>query len=59
LHPMPILGKPERPSLPNEMLITFVFSFAAFTLLYVALLRARYRYAVDRDGVNHSEATDA
>ena len=55
LHPMPILGKPGRPSLPNEMLITFIISFAAFTLLYVALLRARYRYAVDRDGVNHSE----
>ena len=59
LHPMPILGKPERPSLPNEMLITFIISFAAFTLLYVALLRARYRYAVDRDGVNHSDAADA
>jgi heme exporter protein C len=56
LHPMPILGKPERPSLPTEMLITFIISFAAFTLLYVALLRARYRYAVDRDGVHLPEA---
>ncbi|HYN81447.1 MAG TPA: cytochrome c biogenesis protein CcsA [Gemmatimonadaceae bacterium] len=55
LHPMPILGKPERPSLPNEMLSTFIIAFAAFTLLYVALLRARYRYAVERDGVKLPE----
>jgi hypothetical protein len=31
------------------MLTTVLLGFAAFTLLYVALLRARYRYAVDRD----------
>jgi len=49
LHPQPILLKPSAPSLPPEQLTTFLFSFGAFFLLFVALLRARYRYAVDRD----------
>ena len=49
LHPMPIVLKPERPSLPGEMLTTLLFSFAAFLLVYVALLRVRYRYAEERD----------
>lgn len=52
LHPQPILMKPSAPSLPGEMLTTLLLSFASFTLLYVALLRARYRYAVTRDGAN-------
>ena len=51
LHPKPILMKPDAPSLPTEMLTTVLLAFAAFTLLYVALLRARYRYAVDRDAL--------
>jgi heme exporter protein C len=59
LHPMPIIGKPERPSLPNEMLLTFTMMFAAFTLMYVAFLRARYRYAVERDATRDSENADA
>jgi heme exporter protein C len=48
LHPMPIVLKPERPSLPPEMLRTLLFSFAAFVLVYVALLRARYALAIER-----------
>jgi len=48
LHPRPILMKPSAPSLPSEMLTTILIAFAAFTLLYVALLRARYRYAARR-----------
>ena len=59
LHPMPIIGKPDRPSLPNEMLLTFAMMFAAFTLMYVAFLRARYRYAVERDAILESENPDA
>jgi heme exporter protein C len=58
LHPKPILMKPDAPSLPPEMLTTVLLAFAAFTLLYVALLRARYRYAVDRDAAQ-SEASHA
>ena len=55
LHPKPILLKPSAPSLPGEMLVTLLLAFASFTLLYVALLRARYRYAVTRDGANPAE----
>ncbi len=56
LHPQPILMKPGAPSLPGEMLTTLLLAFASFTLLYVALLRARYRYAVARDGAHPPES---
>lgn len=59
LHPQPILMKPSAPSLPTEMLITLLLAFASFTLLYVALLRARYRYAVERDAAQPMETHDA
>lgn len=49
LHPMPIVMKPSRPSLPNEMLATLLIAFVSFTLLYVALVRARYRMAAERE----------
>jgi heme exporter protein C len=48
LHPMPIVLKPERPSLPPEMLHTLLFSFLAFVIVYVALVRARYRLSTER-----------
>ena len=54
LHPRPIVMKPSSPSLPSEMLVTLFIALGAFTLLYVALLRARYRYAVTRDGAHPS-----
>ena len=59
LHPQPILLKPSAPSLPGEMLTTLLLAFASFTLLYVALLRARYRYAVTRDGAHPPETHSA
>jgi heme exporter protein C len=59
LHPMPILMKPSAPSLPGEMLTTLLLAFGSFTLLYVALLRARYRFAVERDNAHPLEAYDA
>ena len=49
MHPMPIVGKPSKPSLPNEMLMTLMISLFSFTLLYFAFLRSRYAYAVERD----------
>src|SRR5258705_1121719 len=49
MHPKPIIGKPDRPSLPNEMLLTFLIALVSFTLLYVAFVRSRYQYAVKRD----------
>ena len=55
LHPMPVLGKPSSPSMPPAMTTTFVAAFCAFTLLYVWLLRERYRYAIERDAVTERE----
>jgi heme exporter protein C len=49
MHPMPIVGKPSAPSLPNEMLLTLFISLTSFTLLYLAFVRSRYRYALERD----------
>lgn len=45
LHPMPIVLKPDRPSLPPEMLTTFLISVGAFLLFCTLLIRARYRLA--------------
>ena len=45
LHPMPIVLKPERPSLPAEMLVTFVVASLAVMFYAIALMRARYRLA--------------
>ena len=47
-HPMPIVLKPERPSLPAEMLTTFIIANVAFMFFCVTLVRARYRLAVAR-----------
>ena len=51
LHPLPIVAKASKPSLPGEMLLTLFISLGAFTLLYIAFVRARYRYAEERDAV--------
>jgi heme exporter protein C len=60
LHPMPIVLQPvEKPPLPREMLITFLSGMAAFTLLCIALIRARYRYGVDRDALAALDAQEA
>ena len=48
LHPMPIVLKPDRPSLPPEMLLTFTLSSIAFLFFCTVLIRARYRIAVAR-----------
>jgi heme exporter protein C len=49
LHPMPVVLKPDKPSMPGDMLATFLGGFAAFTLLCIAFIRMRYRLAVLRD----------
>jgi heme exporter protein C len=48
LHPMPIVLKPSAPSLPKEKLETLALSFASFTILFFAFLRARYHLAIER-----------
>ena len=56
LHPRPILLKPDRPSMPNEMVVTFLGFFVACALLCIALIRARYRYGVARDALRAMDA---
>jgi heme exporter protein C len=56
LHPMPIVLKPDRPSMPNDMLFTFLSFFGACTLLCISLIRARYRYGVARDLLRAAES---
>ena len=59
LHPQPIVLKPSAPSLPGEMLTTFLMAMGSFILLYLALMRARYRLAVVRDAVADLDAAAA
>lgn len=42
LHPQPIVLKPSAPSLPGSMLVTLLFSFGTFTLLYLGFVMQRY-----------------
>ncbi|HEX5437669.1 MAG TPA: cytochrome c biogenesis protein CcsA [Gemmatimonadaceae bacterium] len=51
MHPRPIVLKPSAPSLPPDMLQTFLLALCSFALLFVALLRIRYRMAVARDAL--------
>jgi heme exporter protein C len=52
LHPRPILLKPSAPSLPPEMLTTFLLAFGAFVLLFVSLLWVRYQLATLGDALD-------
>lgn len=49
LHPQPLLLKPSTPSMPPDMVTTWLYMQGAFVLLFVALLRSRYRYGLERD----------
>lgn len=49
LHPEPIALKPSKPSMPPEMLTTWLLALGAFGLLFFALIRLRYRWATVRD----------
>jgi hypothetical protein len=59
LHPLPIVAKASKPSLPGEMLLTLFISLAAFTLLYAAFVRSRYAYAGERDALAATEELHA
>jgi heme exporter protein C len=48
-HPQPIVMKPSRPSMPDEMLVSLIVAFLSFTLLFAAFLRSRYALAEARD----------
>ena len=49
LHPRAIVLKPSAPSLPPQMLTTLGIAFLATVALFAALLRARVRYAAERE----------
>lgn len=49
LHPDPIVLKPDRPSLPPEMLTTFIISVLAFLFFCTMLIRSRYRLTLLRE----------
>lgn len=51
-HPMPIIANPEGIQMPASMRTTFYLAFAAFTLLYIAFVRARFALATDRDALD-------
>lgn len=55
MHPMPVVLKPDKPSLPAEMLLTFVMATIAFLMLSAALMRARYRYELLREAAEAAE----
>lgn len=50
MHPMPIVLKPSQPSLPNNMLLTWVIAVLAFAFFCITLIRARYRLSLLRTG---------
>jgi heme exporter protein C len=56
MHPMPVVLKPARASLPSEMLLTWLFSVTAFVLLSVALMRARYRLTLVSEAADAAES---
>ena len=58
LHPEPIVLKPGRPSLPGDMLTTFVLALVAFALLFFALLRARYRLSLATEALGADDLQD-
>jgi heme exporter protein C len=55
LHPMPILLKPSAPSMPSEMVHTFLLAFGAMVLLFIALLRVRLRLANAQHRLDEAE----
>jgi len=57
-HPMPVVANPTGIQMPAVMIKTFFLALTAFTLLYVALVRARYALAAERDALDDDVATD-
>jgi len=49
LHPQPIVLKASAPSLPGDMLVTLLFSFLVFTILYAGFVMQRYALSLLRE----------
>ena len=56
LHPQPIVLKPSAPSLPGAMLVTLLWSFGVFTLLYVGFVTQRYALSLLREQAEGTHA---
>ena len=56
LHPLPVVLRPGRPTLPGSMLVTLVASFLVFTVFFAALLSHRYTMARLADARAHAAA---
>ena len=50
LHPEPVVLKPERPTLPGDMLTLLLTSLAVFTTLFLGLFLLRYALETLRAG---------
>ncbi len=50
LHPEPLVLKPDRPSLPGDMLTLLLTSFVVFTTLFLGLFLLRYALETLRAG---------
>ena len=55
MHPMPVVLKPDKPSMPGSMLATFAIATVSFLLLSAALIRSRYRLTLLRDAAEAAE----
>jgi len=57
-HPKPVIANTAGIQMPAVMAWTFFGALAAFTLLYVALVRARYALANERDALDDAATAD-
>lgn len=55
-HPMPVVAKPEGPTIDPVMLTTLLASFGAFTLLYLGFVTTRYGIGRVREARGDGEA---
>lgn len=57
-HPMPIVANPAGIQMPAVMTRTLFLALGAFTLLYVAFVRARMALAAERDALDDVATAD-
>jgi heme exporter protein C len=58
-HPMPVVANPTGVQMPFVMVKTLLLSLFAFTLTYIALVRARMALATERDALLDRAAADS
>ncbi len=58
-HPMPVVANPTGVQMPMVMVKTLLLSLAAFTLVYIALVRARMQLAAERDALMDRSTAEA